>query len=49
MKFPKLLKANQKKEAKRIVDFYQDQIEKAGRDQIQKMVDRGLSLPVFLL
>ena len=37
------------KKARRVVDFYQDSIERTGKDQIQKIVDRGLSFPVFLM
>ena len=32
-----------------LVDFYQDSIEKIGRDQIKKMVERGISIPVIML
>ena len=31
------------------MDFYQDSVEKAGRDQIRKIVEKGLSFQVFLL
>lgn len=49
MKFLKLFTFKNKKPVRKVADFYQAQIEKAGRDQIQKIVDRGLSLPVFLM
>ena len=46
----KIFKFLRQKEKKRnIVDFYQDSIEKVGRDQIQKLVDKGLNIPVFVL
>ncbi len=31
----------------KVVDFYQDSIEKIGRDQFKKLVEKGLSIPVF--
>ena len=33
----------------KVVDFYQDSIEKIGRDQFKKLVEKGLSIPVFAL
>ena len=35
--------------AGKVVDFYQDSIEKIGRDQFKKLVEKGLSIPVFAL
>ncbi|OGH17909.1 MAG: hypothetical protein A2868_00685 [Candidatus Levybacteria bacterium RIFCSPHIGHO2_01_FULL_40_15b] len=33
----------------KVVDFYQDSIEKIGRDQFKKLVEKGLNIPVFAL
>lgn len=33
----------------KVVDFYQDSIEKIGRDQFKKLVEKGLSIPVLAL
>ena len=49
MNFLKLLRKKQNKKGVRLVDFYQDSIEKIGSDQIKKMVERGISIPVVML
>lgn len=36
-------------QAGQVVGFYQDSIEKIGRDQFKKLVEKGLSIPVFAL
>lgn len=36
-------------QAGKVVDFYQDSIEKIGRDQFKKLVEKGLNIPVFAL
>lgn len=33
----------------KVLDFYQDSIEKIGRDQLKKLVEKGLSIPVFVV
>ena len=33
----------------KVVDFYKDSIEKIGRDQFKKLVEKGLSIPVLAL
>lgn len=51
-KIMKILKMFAKKKAERrnsITDFYQQSVEKIGRDQIKKIVERGLSMPVGML
>ncbi len=47
MKFISFFTRKNRKEKTLIRDFYQDSIDKMGRDQIQKLVDKGLSIPVF--
>ncbi len=49
MKILKFFKKGQKEESKRGLDFYQESIEKIGRDQIKKLVDRGLSFPILVI
>ena len=55
MKLLKLLRTQKKAgnlniaRAGKVIDFYQDSIEKIGRDQIKKLVEKGLSIPVFTL
>ena len=55
MKLLKLFKAQNKKtslnvySAGKVIGFYQDSIEKIGRDQFKKLVEKGLSIPVFAL
>jgi len=49
MKILKVFGKSAKKEKRILVDFYQASIEKVGREQIQKIVDRGLSLPIVTL
>ena len=49
MNFLKKLLSRNRKTPRRAGDFYQDAIEKAGRIQIQKLAEKGLSIPVFLL
>jgi len=49
MKFLNFFRKQEKRSKKGLTDFYQDSIEKLGRDQIKKLVDRGLSIPVFML
>ena len=55
MKVLKFLKLENKKiplnihRAGQVVDFYQDSIEKIGRDQFKRLVEKGLSIPVFML
>ncbi len=54
MRFLKIFKTHKKTNlnvyrAGKVVDFYQDSIEKIGRDQFKKLVEKGLSIPVFAL
>jgi hypothetical protein len=54
MKFLKIFRKQNRKAVNvnhvgKITDFYQDSIEKIGRDQFKKLVERGLSIPVFAL
>ena len=55
MKLLRLFKSNNKRgnvgfpQTGKVVDFYQDSIEKIGRDQFKKLVEKGLSIPVFAL
>ncbi len=49
MKFVKMFGRKKKPEASKIVDFYQASINKIGREQIQKLVDRGLSIHIVML
>jgi hypothetical protein len=49
MRLLKLISSKLKKKEKRIVDFYQDSIEKSGQDQIRQLVEKGLSFKVIVL
>ncbi|HVT01070.1 MAG TPA: hypothetical protein VHE53_02430 [Patescibacteria group bacterium] len=49
MKFLKLLSVKSGKEEKKISDFYQASINKAGKAEIEKMVKIGVKMPVFML
>lgn len=49
MNFLKFFQYKSKKPARKVVDFAQLAIEKNGRDQIQKIVDKGLSLPILIV
>lgn len=43
-----LLKRKQKKTTE-VVDFYQESIDRVGRDQIRKLVEKGLNIPVLMM
>ena len=47
MKLLAFFKGNRKKNT--LTDIYQESIEKFGRDQIKKLVDKGLSIPIIVL
>lgn len=49
MKFIKALLNRNKKNSHRATDFYQDSVERAGHDEIKKLANKGLSIPVFIL
>ena len=55
MKLLNMFKAQNKKtnldvyRSGKVIGFYQDSIEKIGRDQFKKLVEKGLSIPVFAL
>lgn len=48
MRFLKFLTKEDKKK-NTLQDLYQESISKLGRDQIKKLVDKGLSIPVVIL
>ncbi len=49
MNILKLLKKRNKMKPRKNVDFYQESVERAGRDEILKLVEKGLSFRVTLL
>ena len=50
MGFLKFITGGRKRRAKKIfIDFYQESIEKQGRDQIKKLADKGMNIPVIML
>lgn len=49
MKILKLFKRDRLEKSKRGLDFYQESIEKVGRDQLKRLVDWNLNIPVFML
>lgn len=40
---------DKKKAKKGLSDFYQDSINKVGKEQFKKLVEKGLNIPVVLL
>lgn len=49
MKFLKLLLQRNKKASRPMVDFYQDAIQLVGKDQIKRLAEKGLSIPIVML
>ena len=49
MRILKLLLKRRQKKTVGVVDFYQESIEKVGRDQIRKLVEKGLNIPVLIM
>ena len=49
MRILKLLLKGRQKKTVGVTDFYQESIEKVGRDQIRKLVEKGLSIPVLIM
>jgi len=48
MKIFGIFKRPEKKPLK-VSDFYQESLDKFGRDQIKKLVEKGLSIPIAVL
>lgn len=48
MKFS-LFTKDKKKAKKGLSDFYQESINKAGKEQFKRLVEKGLNIPVVLL
>ncbi len=49
MRILKLLLKRRRKKTVGVTDFYQESIEKVGGDQIRKLVEKGLSIPVLIM
>jgi hypothetical protein len=49
MKILKFLSRKNKKVSRRVIDLHQASVEKTGSAQLRKIVDRGMSLPIFVL
>lgn len=48
MKFS-IFSKDKKRDKKGLSDFYQESINKAGKEQFKKLVEKGLNIPVVLL
>jgi hypothetical protein len=46
MKILKIFKGSARKRAEKNISYYQKSIEQAGRDQLQKLVEKGLTFQV---
>lgn len=49
MKIFEIFKKEEKSKARKVSDYYQASLDKFGRDQIKKLVEKGLSIPVAIL
>lgn len=49
MKVFNLFSKTSKKKRRNISDYYQDSINRIGKEQIRKLVEKGLGIPVALL
>ena len=44
-----IFQKEKKEKTRKVSDYYQASLEKFGRDQIKKLVEKGLSIPVAIL
>lgn len=44
-----IFQKDKKEKTRKVSDYYQASLEKFGRDQIKKLVEKGLSIPVAIL